>query len=171
MAVRCPLLIFVQGNLYGARLLRALQMPWVAGDFIYVVSVDAELICISRQDGAVIWVSQLDRYKKEKKRKGRISWAGPVLAGDHLILVSTEGRIAKVSPLDGEIIASSRKFQTALSFRLWSLMKKFTFSPRTENWSRCADPHDAKRTQQDRRTHVAQSRIGRQAKCWQVDTV
>ena len=82
----------------------SLQMPWVAGDFIYVVSVDAELICVSRQDGAVVWVSQLDRYKKEKKRKGRISWAGPVLAGDHLILVSTEGRIAKVSPVDGEVV-------------------------------------------------------------------
>lgn len=83
----------------------SLQMPWVAGDFIYVVSVDSELACISRNDGAVVWVSPLPRYRNEKKRKGRIAWAGPVLAGDHLILVSTEGDIAKVSPQGGVVIA------------------------------------------------------------------
>lgn len=84
----------------------SMQMPWVAGDFIYVVSVDAEVACISRENGGIIWVSQLRRYKKEKKKKGRITWAGPVLAGDHLVLVSSEGDIAKVSPITGEIAAT-----------------------------------------------------------------
>lgn len=82
----------------------SLQMPWVAGDYIFAISVDAELACVSRNDGAVVWVAQLPRYKNEKKRRGRIAWAGPVLAGEHLILVSTEGDIVKVSPQDGAII-------------------------------------------------------------------
>lgn len=84
----------------------SMQMPWVAGDFIYVVSVDAEIACISRENGGIIWVSQLQRYRKEKKKKGRITWAGPVLAGDHLVLVSSEGDIAKISPITGEIVAT-----------------------------------------------------------------
>ncbi len=84
----------------------SLQMPWVAGDFIYVVSIDGELACVSRNDGGVIWVTQLQRYRNEKKRKGRIAWAGPVLAGDHLVLVSSEGEIVKVNPTDGELIAT-----------------------------------------------------------------
>jgi len=79
------------------------QMPWVAGDFIYVVSVNGELACISRNDGGIIWIAQLRRYKNEKKKKGRITWAGPVLAGDSLVLVSSEGDIIKVSPRTGEI--------------------------------------------------------------------
>jgi outer membrane protein assembly factor BamB len=83
----------------------SLQMPWVAGDYIFIVSVDAELVCLRREDGAVVWVSKLRRYQSEKKRKGRIAWAGPVVAGDHLILVSTRGEVVKVSPQDGAIIA------------------------------------------------------------------
>ncbi len=86
----------------------SLQMPWVAGDFIFVVSIDSELVCLSRADGAVVWVSQLKRYDNEKKRKGRIAWSGPVLAGEFLILVSSDGRIAKVSPQDGSLVDSKK---------------------------------------------------------------
>ena len=81
----------------------SLQMPWVAGDYIYLVSVDGELVCVSRNDGAIVWVTQLRRYKNEKKKKGRITWAGPVLAGGSLLLVSSEGEIVKVAPETGEV--------------------------------------------------------------------
>lgn len=86
----------------------SLQMPWVAGDYIFIVSVDAELVCLSRTDGAVVWVSQLKRFDNAKKRKGRIAWSGPVLAGDTLILVSTDGKLAKVSPKDGSVIETRK---------------------------------------------------------------
>ncbi len=82
----------------------SLQMPWVAGDYIYIVSVDAELVCIARNDGAVVWVEQLTRYKNEKKRKGRITWAGPVLVGDHLVLNSSDGEVIKVAPQSGAVL-------------------------------------------------------------------
>ena len=83
-----------------------LQMPWVAGDYIFVVSTESELVCLSRTDGAIVWISQLQRYKNEKKKKGRISWAGPILVGGYLILVSTEGDIAKVDASNGELNAT-----------------------------------------------------------------
>lgn len=81
----------------------SLQSPWVAGDFIYVVSVDGEVVCLSRNDGGILWVSELRRYENEKKKKGRVTWAGPVLAGGSLILVSNLGEIAKVDPVTGAI--------------------------------------------------------------------
>ena len=81
------------------------QMPWVAGRFVYVMSVDGELVCLSREDGAVAWVSEeLPRFKNVKKRSGRIAWAGPVLAGDALILASSDGRLAQVAPEDGRLL-------------------------------------------------------------------
>lgn len=86
----------------------SLQMPWVAGDYLFLVSVDAELICINREDGAIVWISKLRRYENEKKRKGRISWSGPVLAGEHLILASTRGEVVRVSAQDGTL-AERRK--------------------------------------------------------------
>ena len=92
------------GNRVWEAPIASLQMPWVAGDYIFVVSVDAELVCLSRADGAVVWVEQLTRYENEKKRKGRISWAGPVLVGDHLVLVSSDGEVAKVAPQSGAVL-------------------------------------------------------------------
>ena len=85
-----------------------LQMPWVAGDYIFIVSVEGELVCLSRADGAIIWISQLRRYENEKKKKGRIAWAGPVLVGDHLILVSTLGEVVKVSVQDGVVVDKAK---------------------------------------------------------------
>lgn len=86
----------------------SLQMPWVAGDYIYLVSIEGELVCVSRNDGAIVWLTQLRRFENEKKKKGRISWAGPVLAGDALLLVSTEKEIVKVSPQTGEVMETKK---------------------------------------------------------------
>ncbi len=86
----------------------SLQMPWVAGDFIFLVSIEGELICVTRNDGGIVWITQLPRYKKEKKKKGRISWSGPVLAGDHLVLVSSDRKIVKVSPQTGEVVETKK---------------------------------------------------------------
>lgn len=80
-----------------------ISTPWVAGDWIYVVTDDAQLLAIARDTGRVRWMTQLPRYKDEKDKKGPISWVGPVLAGDRLIVASTEGQITNVSPLDGSI--------------------------------------------------------------------
>jgi len=85
-----------------------LQMPWVAGDFIYLISVDSELVCVSREHGAIVWVTELPKHVKPKKKKNRISWAGPVLAGDHLVLVSTHGQLVKITPDDGTLVATKK---------------------------------------------------------------
>ncbi|MBI1366563.1 MAG: PQQ-binding-like beta-propeller repeat protein [Alphaproteobacteria bacterium] len=86
----------------------SVEMPWVAGDYIFVVSVDGELVCLTREEGAVVWVSKLRRYENEKKHKKRIAWAGPVLVGGNLVLVSTRGDIVKVSPQDGSVVETKR---------------------------------------------------------------
>ncbi|MEQ1929898.1 MAG: PQQ-binding-like beta-propeller repeat protein [Parvularculaceae bacterium] len=82
----------------------SLQTPWVAGNFIFIISVDAELACIERETGAIVWVSQLRRFEHNKKRKGRIAWSGPIAAGDHLILANTRGEVVKISPKDGSLV-------------------------------------------------------------------
>ncbi len=86
----------------------SLQMPWVAGDYIFIVSIEGELACVSRNDGAIIWVTELDRFENMKKKKGRVTWSGPVLAVDHLVLVSSDNKIIKVSPQDGQVIATRK---------------------------------------------------------------
>lgn len=89
-----------------------IHMPWVAGDFIFVVTNEAELACLSRKDGRVFWINELKRYDKPKKRRGRVSWAGPVLAGGRLLMVSSEGKLHYFSPQTGEELGGVRIGET-----------------------------------------------------------
>jgi outer membrane protein assembly factor BamB len=76
--------------------------PWVAGDFVYVMSNDNTLVCLTRDDGKVRWLRQLPSYQDEKKKEGPIVWTGPILGGDRLIVLSSNGEALSVSPYTGE---------------------------------------------------------------------
>lgn len=88
------------------RVIPSIQTPWVAGDFIYAVTIDAELLCLSRRDGRVKWIRQLRRYEDPEAKidKGIITWYGPVLAGDRLLVASTDERLLAVSPYTGDLL-------------------------------------------------------------------
>ncbi|HEX3501644.1 MAG TPA: PQQ-binding-like beta-propeller repeat protein [Stellaceae bacterium] len=77
------------------------ESPWVAGDFIFVISNDSELICLTRRDGRVRWVEELPRYEDLKKKKGSMTWSGPILGGDRLIVVASNGEAMSFSPYTG----------------------------------------------------------------------
>jgi outer membrane protein assembly factor BamB len=81
--------------------------PWVAGDFIYVLSAANELVCLTRADGRVRWVRPLPQWENEEKKKDPIFWGGPILAGDRLIVVSSEGEAISVSPYTGEALGKA----------------------------------------------------------------
>jgi outer membrane protein assembly factor BamB len=80
-----------------------ISTPWVAGDWVFVVTDEAKLIAISRMTGKIRWVSQLRRYQNEKGKKGPISYSGPVLAGERLIVTASNGTITNVDPATGAI--------------------------------------------------------------------
>jgi outer membrane protein assembly factor BamB len=90
------------------RVIPSIQTPWVAGEFIYAITIDAEILCLSRRDGKVKWIRQLRRYEDPKARtnKGVISWWGPVLAGDRLLVASTDERMLAISPYTGDLIGT-----------------------------------------------------------------
>jgi outer membrane protein assembly factor BamB len=80
------------------------HMPWVAGDYVYVLSDVGDLICLTREDGRVRWVRALPRYEDEESKKDPVEWTGPVLAGNRLIVVSSDGEAFSVSPYTGEAL-------------------------------------------------------------------
>ncbi|WP_430398941.1 PQQ-binding-like beta-propeller repeat protein [Ferrovibrio sp.] len=90
------------------RAVGSVQTPWVAGEFIFLVTVDAEILCLSRRDGKVKWIRQLQRYKDPTApiRKGVINWYGPVLAGDRLIVASSDERAYAISPYTGDLVGA-----------------------------------------------------------------
>ncbi|MEO3433653.1 PQQ-binding-like beta-propeller repeat protein [Inquilinus sp. CAU 1745] len=84
-----------------------IQMPWVAGDFIFLISNDSELVALSRETGQVRWVTSLPRWNDPEDRTDAIVWTGPVLAGGRLIVASSEGSLIQIDPADGTILAES----------------------------------------------------------------
>lgn len=75
--------------------------PWVAGDWIFAVNDKAQLVAIARRTGKIRWINQLPRYRDQKDRKGPITYVGPVLAGERLIVAGSNGALVNVSPVDG----------------------------------------------------------------------
>ncbi|WP_404333959.1 PQQ-binding-like beta-propeller repeat protein [Sphingomonas sp. MMS12-HWE2-04] len=86
--------------------LAGISTPWVAGEWLFVVTDDARLMCLSRGSGKIRWIAQLKHYRNAKKSKGPIEWVGPVLAGGKLVLANSEGEIVFASPKDGSVLST-----------------------------------------------------------------
>ncbi len=82
----------------------SLETPWVAGNSIFVITSENKLVSLVRKNGAINWVYDLDNINRDEEE----FWTGPIFAGSRLILASSEGQIAEVNPLDGQIIRTSR---------------------------------------------------------------
>ncbi len=80
-----------------------LSTPWLAGDWMFVVTDEAKLIAVARANGRIRWITQLPRYRDEEDRKGPIFWRGPVLAGGNLVLASSQGQLAFVDAATGTV--------------------------------------------------------------------
>jgi outer membrane protein assembly factor BamB len=81
-----------------------ISTPWVAGEWVFVVTDRAQLLAVSRASGKVRWMTQLQRYRSpNNERSGPVFWRGPVLAGGNLVLASSTGQLAFVNPADGSV--------------------------------------------------------------------
>lgn len=86
------------------RELSGMGTPWIAGDYIYVLTNDAEIVCISRADGRVFWVRGLPRFEDPEDREDPIVWNGPVLASNRLIVTGSHGEAWAISPYKGNLL-------------------------------------------------------------------
>jgi len=91
----------------------SINSPWVAGDVVFLVSLQGELICVSRESGQVYWIKDLNvGFQKTKKgffgmgrekKVGKIPlWVGPVLASDRLVMVNSLGEAVAFDPKTGD---------------------------------------------------------------------
>jgi len=80
--------------------------PVIAGQFIFMITADGDLVSVLRSDGRIRWVTRLQRFKELDKREGPIHWTGPVLAGDRLIVASSHGFLLSISPYSGNFLGA-----------------------------------------------------------------
>lgn len=86
------------------RKIGGIQSPWLAGDFIYILSGENKLICMAKAEGLIVWVAELRNYEDMEDQEGLIVWSGPVLAGDRLILTGSHGVVLSISPYTGRLL-------------------------------------------------------------------
>jgi outer membrane protein assembly factor BamB len=88
------------GNRVWQKQIGGTQTPWAAGNVVYVVTSDQQMVALSRLDGRIYWVEPLP---KAEKKDTTLLWQGPVLAGGRLITVSNHGRVLELNPVTGKV--------------------------------------------------------------------
>jgi outer membrane protein assembly factor BamB len=78
-----------------------IDTPWVAGDWIFVVTDQARVLCVARQNGHIRWINQLPQFLKPKAKRGEIDYSGPILAGGRLIVTGSNGVLINIDPNTG----------------------------------------------------------------------
>lgn len=94
----------VSGRRVWETALGGVNEPWIAGDFLFVLTKNGEVAALTAKDGLVRWITSIGLYEDPEDKKGLIDWAGPVLAGDRLVVLGNHGTALTLSPYTGEII-------------------------------------------------------------------
>lgn len=106
------------------------ETPWVAGNHVFVISSENELVAMGRDNGAIRWVAQLPRFADEDDRKGPITWTGPVLAGGRLLVAGSNGYVIEIVPETGEMV---RNWKAGSAFHVAPVVAGETFYLLDEN--------------------------------------
>jgi outer membrane protein assembly factor BamB len=80
------------------------ETPWVAGEWMFMISVQQQIAAINTTDGKVAWVTDLPRWEDPDKKKHTLTWYGPLLVEDRLIVTGTSEDSLSISPYTGEIL-------------------------------------------------------------------
>lgn len=80
------------------------QMPWVAGDYVFVVSNLGEVLALTKRRGRIHWIQQLPVFENPEDKEGVITYSGPVLVSDRLLIGSSTGEVFAISPYSGRIL-------------------------------------------------------------------
>ena len=91
------------GNRIWEREIGGTNQPWIAGKFMYVLDNDFNLIALEKSSGKIVWNTNIPITKDEDNRAGLFA-KGPVLAGNRLLISSSNGYVFAVSPYNGKII-------------------------------------------------------------------
>ena len=94
------------GRRLWTREIGGIESPWVAGDYLFVLTNEGALVALGRSTGEIHWVTDLPIWKDPEDKTGRIIWTGPLLASDRLIVAGSSGRALAVSPYTGKILGS-----------------------------------------------------------------
>jgi outer membrane protein assembly factor BamB len=78
--------------------------PYIAGDWMFVISAEQQIGAININDGRISWITQLPRWEDAAKHKDTLTWYGPLLISDRLVVTGISKDALSISPYTGEIL-------------------------------------------------------------------
>lgn len=80
------------------------KTPWIAGNTIFFITSNAELVALGRDTGTLAWVKHLSDWEQSENSRNSLLWNGPILAGNRLIVTGAGETLLEISPADGTLI-------------------------------------------------------------------
>ncbi len=91
------------GNKIWEREIGGISQPWIAGKFIFVLDNNFNLLALEKASGKIVWNTNIPVTNNEDNTSG-IFAKGPVLAGNRLLVASSNGYVFAISPYNGKIM-------------------------------------------------------------------
>lgn len=82
----------------------AADTPWLASNYLFILTADAQVAAVYARDGRVKWAHKLERYKDAKRQRQPYRWFGPMMFGEQLAVFGGHGEVVLLSPQDGTVI-------------------------------------------------------------------
>lgn len=80
----------------------SIHTPVVTPGWVFVLNNERQLVAIDRDNGRIAWVKDMQKLTDPTDQKSDpLVWTGPVVAGEHLWLVSSAGQLASFKSTDG----------------------------------------------------------------------
>lgn len=79
------------------------NQPWIAGKYMFLLTKNAELLALDTQSGKIVWKTPISAGETVSEKVG-VTYAGPVLVNNRLLVSTSNGYIFYVSPYTGEIM-------------------------------------------------------------------
>jgi outer membrane protein assembly factor BamB len=77
--------------------------PWVAGDYVFLLTADNTLVCFMKYEGRVRWATKLEGFEDMERKLHPITWRGPVVVNGQVAVVSSTGKLVLANAADGTI--------------------------------------------------------------------
>lgn len=79
------------------------NQPWIAGDYLFGLTENADLFAMEKRTGKIIWNTNIPLAAEIEDKSG-VFVSGPVLVNNRLIVASSNGYAFAVSPYVGTIL-------------------------------------------------------------------